>query len=716
MIPSFGQYLIIIVVLALNGAWLLSIRVESFTSCPSFVQLCQDRKPSRRQCVGTLSANVRQQQQQEVITSVDPSGPSSLFIYYSPSFYRHVICEQSCCTPIRTDGRGQNQTDSAITTTTTTTRILKSFDWLDEAIASYPDATIVPIKMSLPLTGPVVVGGGFNGDVLYNASSYFEPVTSRDESTDLSSSIFGSFSYDSLLSSWSSSPQHAEALRSHDVVMEMFREKLGFSLYSRFSEADHQWVKERIVFLLSPLSPANTTTVAPHIDDTNKTDWLTTFMRDGYGVGLTIRQAFLTIQGLRHLLMVHPREASENKPGIAFFYGRLRVTYDNMDRARNDWECWLTGAQVTDAATIAFLLSIGVTKDQCQVLMEAFAPSLLSCELEPIWDVLVAKKVRKILREDAIHFLRMRLRLDPRDIYGLFSMSPTVSKFSRRKIKTNLNTFQETTNLPSKEMRRLYLTNPRILGVTCEHFKQYVAFLMHEVNLDESIIRNVIIRSPTSLFRSIDNNLRPKLDFLRQEMLLSPTEIRNVVKRIPDMLTASKKQKLRPFVKYFQSLGLSIDEVRTMVVKNPSILTLNLRNGLIPKMKYLRVRLRYDESELLLLLINSPHLLLNSVGDFLEPRIQQLEQAANSASLAAKIILNNPNLLLASNYAFQRRLQLYQSQSSEVTFEEYFSKKDTMPMDHNRIVRRRSKNSVTEIDETTWQGYEIFHLQERQLL
>ncbi len=62
-------------------------------------------------------------------------------------------------------------------------------------------------------------------------------------------------------------------------------------------EADHVWVKERIMFLLSRLPPKVTT----NAQNGTNVDWPKAFLRDGCGAGLTTRQAVLAaIQALLH--------------------------------------------------------------------------------------------------------------------------------------------------------------------------------------------------------------------------------------------------------------------------------------------------------------------------------------------------------------------------------------------------------------------------------
>lgn len=207
-----------LLIVSLNFGSFLFLRVQSF----AFLRR-QDNNNGRLQSSWGLFAEAQ-------LATTKPSG-SSLFLYYSPNFYRHVVCQKSTGT-----GSG-----------TTETRVIESFEWMDDAMTAYPEATVVPLRASIPLNGPVVVGGGVKGDQLYNASVVSVADSPGEECLDSASVVF---SHDDMPASC-----RPETLESHDLVIEKLTERLGFSIYGRFPEDDRQWVKERILFLLSPMPP-----------------------------------------------------------------------------------------------------------------------------------------------------------------------------------------------------------------------------------------------------------------------------------------------------------------------------------------------------------------------------------------------------------------------------------------------------------------------------
>ena len=175
--------------------------------------------------------------------------------------------------------------------------IIDTFEWLDEARTKYPDATILPLLSSIPKDRPIVAGGGLDGDVIYCTNQTIQQLND----TYIPYKILLSFDLN--------------LLKKYDSVISTVDQRIGSSMYSKFPNEDQIWIMERILFLLSPL-PNNTTEI--------NGDWCKAFLQDGYGAGLSERQTVLSILALRHLLCIHPLDASSKKPSLGFFYRELR--------------------------------------------------------------------------------------------------------------------------------------------------------------------------------------------------------------------------------------------------------------------------------------------------------------------------------------------------------------------------------------------------------
>jgi hypothetical protein len=342
-------------------------------------------------------------------------------IYYSPNFHRHVVYED----------KGN------------ASKVVESFLWLDEAKARYPEAKAAQLVASNPSAMPMIAGGGLEEDAFNqttNSRRYSLSFTSCDPNV----------------------------LKKYETVVKKLDSDLGSSLFENFPEPDHRWVRERIIFLVSPFP-----------DSGFPCDWPRAFF-EGYGAGFSEAQAATAIRSLRHLLMIHPLDSSAKKRPLIFFYQRLRVKFEAVGQARMELDHWLAGACPTDAATFAFLNSIDISWDQCRVLLEAFYTSLVSCDLDPSWEFFASVPVQGVLSENSTHYLRMRLQLSPPEIYAMIKAHSRLSTYSASTLKSHLDAMESKIQLKSEELRRIVTRAPSVLGVSLAELDERITFLSYE--------------------------------------------------------------------------------------------------------------------------------------------------------------------------------------------------------------------------------------------
>jgi hypothetical protein len=341
---------------------------------------------------------------------------SKNFIYYSPNFHRHVVCES------------QGNTSG----------VVESFLWLDEAKWKYPKA---PLLATASSAISLVAGGGLEEDHAYNGTRGFDQLCSK------------------LSQSSESTMQKCES------VVGSLSSKLGSPFFGYFPESDHHWVRERILFLLSP-SP----------ESPSQPDWPQTFS-GGYGAGLSVTQAISAILPLRHLLSIHPPDASSKKPPLLFFHRALGMQFDLFGQVQVELDHWLHGACPADAATFSYLNSLDISWDQCRILLGAFASSLISCELDAGWELLGNGPVRRVLSEESLTYLRMRLQLKPPEVFAMMKTHSRLSSYSATTLKSHLDAMQSKLCLSSEDLRRVVLRTPSVLGVSVGKLDQRIAFL-----------------------------------------------------------------------------------------------------------------------------------------------------------------------------------------------------------------------------------------------
>lgn len=340
------------------------------------------------------------------------AGTTEQIIFYSPNFQRHVVAEF--------DGP-------------TCRRVFESFLFLDEAEQHYPNAHRVLTKHSSKLES--IAGLGLEGREQYLQACQSRPIGQIPATLP--------------------STCHATQLHRFRAVCDKLTSTIGSSFIKFFPEDEQDLVCERILFLLAPLSEVQ-----------EDMDWPKRYF-EGYGAGLTDAQVVSAILGLRHLLLSNPASVNREKPPIAYFITALGVTVDGLNQARDALSTWLDGECAADVATFAHLRSLGISWDQCYVLLQAFAASILSCELERTWDIYKGP-TRNPLPESSINYLRERFQMFPSEICCMLRTHSRLSTYSAKLLKAHSDALQKHFGFSSRDLRELVLRSPSVLGVS-EH-------------------------------------------------------------------------------------------------------------------------------------------------------------------------------------------------------------------------------------------------------
>ncbi len=337
------------------------------------------------------------------------SGANEPVLFYSPNFHRHVIAEFD----------GQK-----------VLRVIESFLFLDDAEQHYPDARRVLTTHSSKLE--MIAGLGMEGRETYLES--LEKVTDR------------------LIPATLVSNQHDILADRLSGVCNMLTCKIGSPFLNFFPSDEHDLIYERIQFLLSPL---------PEVK--KDMDWPKSFC-DGYGAGLTDEQVVSAILGLRHLLPANPTIALKEKPPITYFISALGITVDGLNEVRGTLSGFLDGECAVDVGTFSHLRALGISWDQCNVLLQSFAATILSCELERTWDLFDGPGLNP-LPESSINYLRERFQLYPAEVCCMLRTHSRLSTYSVKILKSHSDALQCQFGLSSRALRQLILRSPSVLGV-----------------------------------------------------------------------------------------------------------------------------------------------------------------------------------------------------------------------------------------------------------
>lgn len=416
-------------------------------------------------------------------------------IQYSSNFHRHVVCKNDV--------------------------VKESFLWLDEAVEKYPNAKFLPLSTSVTFqtlkqrkkakkgrTRKAVVAISDEHKILKRYDSV--DMAAKDSGTSVGNmyrviqtcrqykGIF--YTYEEAVAQIETESEDVPliaggglrtddaydlttatklcyqvnvdeaTLQKFDSVVRSLDSKLRSSFFEKFPVADRIWIKERMLFFL-----------APKPNSFAQKDWVVKFCNGGYGAGMTEAQTVTAILALRHFLQFYPNDSNSGKPEPAYFYQQLKIKFDVIDQARIELNYWLSSACSADLLSFAFLNSLGVSWDQCRILLESLSASVVSSELEPNWELSTSRSpVRHQLRADAMNCFRMRLRLSPSEIYDILKVNKRMSYHSECKMTSCMDHLQAKMLLSSQELRTLVFKNPTILGYTTEKLDKQLEFFSQE--------------------------------------------------------------------------------------------------------------------------------------------------------------------------------------------------------------------------------------------
>ena len=583
---------------------------------------------------------------------------NELNLHYSYSFQRHVVQSKD--------------------------KMLASFEFLDDAREAYPTATMVPMKEYA-----LIAGGGLEettayameGDVRVDKSL----VDSIFQAMPLEENVAEAMKESLPLSRWAGFTP--ERIRSNFQQLDLMLERklqlnsAAVATVKNFPHVllyDPRLVVERLDFLLAPLPP----------DVGNDSDWAL-LASQGFGAGWTIEQLRLALQAVPHVVLaMHLEDAFAMRPSLFYFLSVLQVSYHDVDQVRLKLDEW------GDIYSFAYLHGIvGLDWLQLSVMLQAF-PCLAVCDTEPTWEMM-GPDVRSVLKEDALHYLQRRLQVGPNTIEAMIKTHPRLSAYSvEGNIQPTLNALQSKLGLSSRELRKVILRMPSLIGMSVaesldrgltqrlkffydegtskvEHFlfEMFCQVLTYQylicpVGMTQTELHKAVLKQPSLLQYSVEKSLRLKLDFFVDEVCVPRTEMARVISKYPSLFGLSLEETLRPTVASLaKRCDFSPKELGSVVSRAPNILGLSLRRNLEPTYEYLLDRLGLSKLQLKKLICTTPRVLLHSVKSSLEPKMRMIEAALGDSNQkvspreAIEVVIQNPALLVTTIAGLQQRLQ-----------------------------------------------------------
>ncbi|KAL7461854.1 hypothetical protein ACHAXS_002256, partial [Conticribra weissflogii] len=412
-------------------------------------------------------------------------------------------------------------------------------------------------------------------------------------------------------------------------------------------------VESLIRFLVSPV-PFNISV----LDSLSlaEVDWARV-LSQGYGAGLTIRQATQTLRVMPEFMALFYEDS--RKPSVVYLYNQMQapILSKLCDEANLQMNEYLEGTDPSDAYAFAFLHSIGISWDQIRMLVSAL-PLWITNSLEPGWDLLQRGPVRTMLKRPSLDYLRQRLQVGPSQIYHLLKTHTRLSGYdSCSKIRPMLDALQIRLDLSCTEVRKIILRMPSLLGMKESSFQARIDFFLLEAGMPLVNIKKSVLKQPSLLQYSVDSSLRPKLRFFVEELKVPPEFMGRIIESAPALMGLSLSKNLRPKAKSIITMcSLSSREVGSIVATSPQVFLLSQKN--------IETTLEFISSELTLtysrelgeMLLSAPRILLQSLDSSLSMKINRLRDVLESKKSANEVFKANPRLLVLTKKAFDDRI------------------------------------------------------------
>ena len=593
--------------------------------------------------------------------------------------------------------------------------IVKSFEWLDQALFKYPKAILQPLDMSCrddwglsinkhddskvsdaPNVGDLFVAGGspgnFPGDGTEEELNPHYPLRKGPMSIQEMNDNWHEIK-DFLQSELKWLPQQVDRLLQQPWTMSMFRKDLDASEDRVALEQSHplkyypvDLLKERIRFLLAPLpgpdivslynqtDVAGKTTTAPtdavnFLEDAQMVDWPIQFYRHGCGAGMSAAQVSHAIQTMPYELlflppfMTAPTEASSinvknmldvlpNPSLVARFYDETPSVV--MTMARKQLDPLLLGCTNMNNAAIAYLHWKGWEWTQCRIAMHA-----LHCFTTATTDPVIGGTRGRMppqLDGVAMYFLQLRLQIKPWQLEAMYRTHPQLAGYSLVVLKRHLDSLQTQLGITSLEVQQLVLQMPSLLGTSVDSLSLRVAFWKETIGLAADQLRQAALRHPSILQYNVTGNLQNKFHFFHNNLKMDSRELVKMSVSYPDVWGRSLENHYLPLCDAFcRKCNVTLEEYGRILVKAPLLMRCSWEGNLRVKLEYLQSRLCLEDNELKTIVETSPMVLMQSIRSSLEPKITFLEDAGDKQQ-GKRVVKNNPSLLLNSKKTLETRV------------------------------------------------------------
>ncbi|CAM9856990.1 unnamed protein product [Chrysoparadoxa australica] len=196
------------------------------------------------------------------------------------------------------------------------------------------------------------------------------------------------------------------------------------------------------------------------------------------------------------------------------------------------------------------------------------------------------------------------------------------------RVKAVVRLFRKVLGIEGDKMRRVILREPSLLHFSAENnLHPTMMFFLSEMGVPKESLSRMVLRQPSVLCLSLENNLKPTTQYFTEKLEIYREDLISMIARQPSILAFNVQSKMEPMTSYLKQpleqggLGLSHAQMISVLVREPSILTLSLENNIKVKIRTFKEEIRATPEQIQMAIIKSPNLLVCSLENRIKPRI-----------------------------------------------------------------------------------------------
>ena len=267
--------------------------------------------------------------------------------------------------------------------------------------------------------------------------------------------------------------------------------------------------------------------------------------------------------------------------------------------------------------------------------------------------------------DNKISFLQQRLRLTTKKSLKKFVMNyPTVLSFKLSTMEYKINWLQGRLHLTDKQLSRIVQVLPRIcLSYSIKtNLEPKFRWLQTRLNITDDELSKMMCKWPRIAGYNVNRTLDPRLNMLQERLDLTPAELGQLVVRYPRAVGITQHNMQEGMTWCEDQLGLDVNATKKLLIRQPEVLTLK-RTTLETRVIWLQQHLNLvDRTDVSKIICSQPSVLTNNVDSKLQPQLDWLQAYFNldKAGLRSMVLYFPAILVYSIGNNLQVKMEFYE--------------------------------------------------------